>query len=325
MTTPMTTPMIMIPQLHEKMWGGTRLAAYGYQLPSDHTGECWGISAHPHGPATVATGPYQGLTLDQVWEQHPAAFGQPQGPVFPLLTKILDANRNLSVQVHPDDDYAQAHAGELGKTECWYIMEATPGAVLYYGHHAKSRAELTQLVQTGQWDHLLRTIPVHAGDFFYVPAGTVHALGKGIVALETQQSSDTTYRLYDFDRVDPATGQRRTLHLQDALNCITVPHQDPVLPQATHQVGAATVTTLVTAPHFTVRKLQLTAGQATFTRQADPYTLWSVLNGTGTLTLDGQDWPLTKGTHLILPHQAQQWQLTGNLTIIESAPGPAEH
>lgn len=318
-------PMMMIPQLHEKMWGGTRLSEYGYDLPSDHTGECWAISAHPHGPAEVATGPYRGMTLDQVWQDHPEAFGNPQGPVFPLLTKILDASQDLSVQVHPDDDYAKSHAGELGKTECWYILAADPGAVLYYGHHAKTRAELATMVKGDQWDQLLRTVPVHPGDFFYVPAGTVHALGKGIVALETQQSSDTTYRVYDFDRVDPISGQKRMLHIKDALNCITVPHQDPVLSPVTTRVGAATVTTLIRAPHFTVRKVRLTGGAGDFTRQADPYTLMSVVAGNGTLTLDGQDWPLQRGDHLILPHQAKQWRLAGTLTVIEAVPGPAEH
>lgn len=321
----MVKPMLMIPKLHEKMWGGTRLAEYGYQLPSDHTGECWAISAHPHGPAEIANGPYQGMTLDQVWQDHPEAFGNPTSPVFPLLTKILDASRDLSVQVHPDDAYAKAHAGELGKTECWYILDAAPGAVIYYGHHAQTRAELAQMIEAHQWDRLLRTIPVHPGDFFYVPAGTVHALGKGIVALETQQSSDTTYRFYDFDRVDPATGHKRELHIQDSLNCITVPHRDPVLEQSTRQVGAATVTTLVEAPHFTVRKITLTGGTANFARHQDPYTLMSVVAGTGSLTLAGRSWPLKKGTHLILPHQAQQWQLAGDMTVIEAAPGPAEH
>ena len=125
----MTEPMFLKPVFQEKIWGGDRLnTVYGYDIPSDHTGECWAISAHKHGPATVINGPYKGMTLDEVWNNHREAFGNAEGDVFPLLTKILDAKKDLSVQVHPDDAYAEEHEHELGKTECWYILAADEGA-----------------------------------------------------------------------------------------------------------------------------------------------------------------------------------------------------
>ena len=121
---------------------------------------------------------------------------------FPLLTKILDANASLSIQVHPDDAYAEEHEHELGKTECWYVIHAEPGAYLTYGHTAKTRDELIKMINNHQWSKLFSKKPVKTGDFVYVPSGTIHALNKGIIVLETQQSSDTTYRIYDYDRRD---------------------------------------------------------------------------------------------------------------------------
>ena len=242
----MTAPLFLKPYFQEKMWGGKRLKTeFGYEIPSDTTGECWAISAHPHGPAVVENGPYQGLNLAELWQQHREVFGNAKGDVFPLLTKILDARDDLSVQVHPDDAYALKHEGELGKTECWYVLAADEGAEMIYGHHAQTKAELKQLIEAGDWQHLLRRVPVKAGDFLYVPSGTVHAIGKGIMVLETQQSSDTTYRLYDFDRVDKKTGQKRELHLQQSIDVINVPHVDPKLNREVKQVAGIEVTTFV--------------------------------------------------------------------------------
>lgn len=153
------------------------------------------------------------MGLDELWATHPELFGHSSEPSFPLLTKILDAADDLSVQVHPDDVYGEKNEGELGKTECWYIIHADEGSEIVYGHHAKSKSELKDMIDSGDWEHLLTRIPVQAGDFFFVPSGTVHAIGKGIIILETQQSSDTTYRVYDYDRKDDA-GNTRELHIQ---------------------------------------------------------------------------------------------------------------
>lgn len=141
--------------------------------------------------------------LPKVYQQHPELFGNPSSSVFPLLTKILDANASLSIQVHPDDAYAEKHEHELGKTECWYVIHAEPGAYLTYDHTAKTRAELIKMIDSHQWAKLFSKKPVKTGDFVYVPCGTIHAL----IVLETHQSSDITYRIYDYDRQDKKTGQ----------------------------------------------------------------------------------------------------------------------
>lgn len=318
----MAEPMFLKPYFQEKMWGGKRLATeFGYQIPSNHTGECWAISAHPHGPSTIESGEYKGLTLDQVWKDHRDAFGNAQGDVFPLLTKILDAKIDLSVQVHPNNAYAEEHEHELGKTECWYVIKADEGAMMYYGHNAKTREEFTTMVQKGEWNKLLRKVPVHAGDFLYVPSGTVHAVGREIMVLETQQSSDTTYRMYDFDRVDVSTGKKRDLHIQQSIDCATIPHQDPQLNQKRYQVGNVTVTQFVATKFFAVYEWKIDDGQGTFSRETAPYTLVSVLDGKGQIEVDGTRYNLKKGMHFILPFDVKRWTLYGKMQIIASEPG----
>ena len=225
-----------------------------------------------------------------------------QTPVFPLLTKILDAEASLSVQVHPDDEYAAEHEHELGKTECWYVISAEPGSYLTYGHSAKTRSQLKDLIDHQEWGQLFLKRPVKAGDFVYVPSGTIHALNKGIVVLETQQSSDTTYRLYDYDRVDATTGQKRALHLQQATDVTTVPFEEPHLTPVVEHRGSSTITTLVApplSPYFTVYKWEV-SGELSLIAQR-PYTLVSVIKGQGQLTVDGDAYPLQKS----LPSQTR--------------------
>lgn len=315
-------PLFLEPAFQEKIWGGNKLASeFGYKIPSEHTGECWAISAHLHGPATISNGEFKGVKLNELWDSHREVFGNAKGDVFPLLTKILDARTALSVQVHPDDKYALKHEHELGKTECWYVISADEDSEMIYGHHAKSRAELAELIENEQWNKLLRHVPVKAGDFLYVPSGTIHAIGKGVMVLETQQSSDTTYRVYDFDRVDEKTGQKRELHIQQSIDVTNVPHEDPKLETKVAKVGDGTLTTFVQTDFFSVYKLELEGGQSTGIRTKAPYTLFSVLDGHGKLIIEDQEYSIKKGVHFILPFVVKQWQFRGNLTLIISEPG----
>ncbi len=310
-------PLLLKPSLHEKMWGGTKLRDYGFDLPSEHTGEAWIASAHPHGPSTVVNGDYAGKTLQEIWNEAPQLFGgHEKNAAFPLLVKILDANRDLSIQVHPDDEYAQAHGEPYGKTESWYILSAKPGAQLYYGHTAQTHKELADAVHSGNIKSILRTVPVKQGEFYYVPSGTLHALGTGIVALETQQSSDTTFRFYDFDRVDPSSGKKRPLQVEEALEVTNVPHKDPEIKETTQTLGDAKITTLVNATYFAVLKIEL-SGSANLNMN-HKYMIQTVIAGNGTLKVDGTDYQIKKGTTYILPNQTKDYKLTGNLQIIGS-------
>ena len=158
----MATPLFLQSTMHEKIWGGTRLRdQFGYAIPSEQTGEYWAISAHPNGVSIVENGPYAETPLDKLYKEHRELFGNREEEVFPLLTKILDANDWLSVQVHPDDAYGLQHEGELGKTECWYIIAADEGAEIVYGHTAQTREALADLIHQGDWDQLLTRVPVN--------------------------------------------------------------------------------------------------------------------------------------------------------------------
>ncbi|MFY0999564.1 mannose-6-phosphate isomerase, class I [Streptococcus sp. AD045-1] len=314
----MSEPLFLQSVMQEKIWGGTRLRdEFGYEIPSDKVGEYWAISAHPHGVSTIKNGRFAGTGLDQLYAEHRELFGNSGEPVFPLLTKILDANDWLSVQVHPDDHYAMEHEGELGKTECWYVIAAEEGAEIIYGHNAKSREELRQQIEKKEWDKLLTKVPVKAGDFFYVPSGTIHAIGSGILILETQQSSDTTYRVYDFDRKD-AKGNLRELHLEksiDVLNIGAPANSRPV----TLKADDLTSTLLVASDFFAVYKWEV-SGKVDIEKTA-AYLLVSVLAGRGVLTVDGETYPIAKGDHFILPSDVEAWTFEGqDLEMIVSHP-----
>jgi len=314
----MKQPIFLTPVFKEKIWGGNHLSTeYGYTIPSDKTGECWAISAHPNGVCKIAKGIYEGKLLTDIWDNHKELFGNPKEDRFPLLTKILDANDDLSVQVHPDDTYGLAHEGDLGKTECWYILSAEPGAEIIYGHHAQTKEELRSMIASGQWDKLLRRVPVKQGDFFYVPSGTIHAIGKGIMVLETQQSSDTTYRVYDYDRLGD-DGNKRELHIDKSIDVTNVPHQDPALVQKEVFQGKSSRLDLVRSSFFNV--YLLTVVDQLNNRQSAPYSLVSVIEGKGQLLIEEEHqwttYSLEKGQHFILPNGVKNWKLEGNMTLI---------
>lgn len=312
-------PIFLSPVFQEKIWGGDTLKThFHFDLPSHSIGEAWVISTHPHGESTV-TSPscYQGMRLNELYQQHRYLFGPNQPDTFPLLTKILDANKDLSVQVHPDDTYALEHEGELGKTECWYVIAAEPSAKIVYGHTAQTVDEFESLIYQHKWDTLLREIPVKAGDFFYVPHGTIHAIGGGITILETQQNSDTTYRVYDYDRTDDQ-GQTRELHINQSLQVTTIPHHDPHITPKEITENDNTITQYIQNDFFSVNKWSI---RSTITLVLHgPYTLVTVINGEGTLNIDNKDYLIHQSQSFIIPHGIESITLHGTLDIISSTP-----
>ena len=312
----MNEPLFFKPVFKERIWGGTALRSFGYDIPSEVTGECWAFSAHPHGQSMVKNGSLAGKNLEELWENHRELFGNMEGDRFPLLTKILDANQDLSVQVHPNDDYAKVHEnGELGKTECWYIIDCQEGAEIIFGHHANTKDELTTMIAENKWDELLNKVPVKKGDFFFVPSGTIHAIGEGIIILETQQNSDTTYRVYDYDRTD-SDGNKRELHIEQSINVTTVPHQLAATTPLVKQQGNMEITKFVTCDYFTVEKWVLD-GQST-REQDQAFLLCSVIEGDGSLQKDGKEFTFQKGDHFILPYKFGEFELAGKAELIVS-------
>lgn len=312
----MKQPLFLEPIFQERIWGGTALKEqFGYDTPSDQIGECWAISAHPNGPSVVKNGEFAGKTLIELWTEQPQLFGHHQTEVFPLLTKILDANTDLSVQVHPDDTYANLHEnGELGKTECWYIVDCKEDAEIVFGHNAETKEAFIEQIKEGKWTELLRTMKINPGDFFYVPSGTIHAIGEGTVVLETQQSSDTTYRLYDYDRVGQ-DGQLRELHIDKSIAVSTIPHHDPAITPEKSEIPGALITKFVEAEYFTVYKWEID-GEATFT--GEKFLLASVIEGEGTLRIGDEEYPVSKGAHFILPENTGQFEIEGQAKLIVS-------
>ncbi len=310
--------------LKEKVWGGREFETFFHVPlePSKNFGESWEVSAHPHGLSVVDQGPWAGRTLPEilaaegarlvgktVWEAH--------GTRFPLLIKYLDIHDKLSIQVHPDDEYAQSHGGESGKSECWLVLRASPDASIVLGAAAGvTRDEFARRARAGQWEGLLREVPVGAGDFVHIPPGTIHASLSGSVLLcEIQQNSDTTYRLYDFDRLE--NGRPRALHLEQALEVARF--EEPRIRRAGTRrrftAGGAVIEPLVAEPHFAVDLVEITGRYQP--KAADRFLIWSVLEGAGTLEHAGHRYDVAAGETWLLPAQLSgTW--TGPLKLLRS-------
>ncbi len=305
----------LVPVFKEKIWGGRKLETeFGYKIPAGPVGECWAISAHPAGDDQIASGEYAGQTLSWLWDNHRELFGNVEGDRFPLLIKIIDAKDDLSIQVHPDNAYAAEHEnGSLGKKECWYVLSAEPGQTIVVGQRAHSREEFAQMVEEGRWSELLNEIPIKAGDFFQIDPGTVHAIKGGTVILESQQSSDVTYRVYDYDRKQD-DGTLRPLHLQQALDVIDF-DQVPLASGEVELTGA--VTTLEHNECYTVDLARVGVDGCPDTLTVatpHPFTCVSVVEGAG--TLNGR--AVKKGTHLLALASCDELQLSGAMQVVLS-------
>ncbi|MDD6307295.1 MAG: GH1 family beta-glucosidase [Clostridiales bacterium] len=308
------TPILFLnPVFTHNIWGGTRLRTdFGYEIEGDDIGECWGVAAHQNGDDTIREGKYAGKKLSELWKEEPGLFGNVDIDRFPLLIKIIDAKDDLSIQVHPNDEYAKVNEnGSFGKTECWYIIDCPEDASLVIGHNAKTKEELGDMIHEGKWSEFIREIPVKKGDFIQIDPGTVHAIKGGLMILETQQNSDITYRVYDYDRL--SNGKPRELHIEKSIDVINVPAksvEDSVISAA--NVPKNTLYQLYDCSYYKVFKLELD-GKTEF-EQEYPFLIMSVLEGDA--LLNGQH--IKKGDHFILPNGYGKVELQGKLEIIAS-------
>ncbi|HOI86215.1 MAG TPA: mannose-6-phosphate isomerase, class I [Acholeplasmataceae bacterium] len=303
--------LFLEPVFKERIWGGQKLhTRFGYNLPFEKTGECWAISAHPNGSSIIKNGRFKGRTLQDLYEKDRELFNHLPSPRFPLLTKILDANDDLSVQVHPSDDYALTYEKDLGKTECWVVLEADPGSKIIYGHTATTKEELKSMIDHHEWKKLLVEKEVKPGDFIYVPSGTIHALGKGLLILETQQSSDTTYRVYDYDRKDDK-GQPRDLHIKQSIEVTNVPHEDITPQPKILKVKESLITRYVSNQFFTVERWSV---KKELSLKSNHFKLISVIDGSGFIN----DEAIKKGDHLIITGEVYDINLKGTMELIVS-------
>jgi len=318
-------PFIMTPAYRhgaDTPWGGDALrAVFGKQIPDDTTGESLEISALPG----LCSRDVQDRPLDELLREGGAAMrGTQIGETFPLLVKLIHARERLSVQVHPNDAYAAAHeGGKLGKTEAWVVLDAAPGARLVYGiRPGVTREELARAAENGrEVEAYLRWVPVSPGDALFIPAGTVHAIGEGIVLYEIQQSSDLTYRFWDWGRRD-AQGKARELHLRQALDVTDVSLCLEPCRGEREQVSGGIRVRLIEDPAFTLDRLEVAGAMPGMILEESPerFRLLTALCG-GWMTFPGGTLAFKPGDSMFIPASAGRIALACEGALLMAAPG----
>ncbi len=313
-------PLRLLPAGKGYIWGGERLKKeYNKNLDTTPLAETWECSVHPDGLSLVSGGEYNGLTLKEVIQKNPDYLGT-KSDLMPILIKFIDAAKDLSIQVHPDDKYAKEIEGDNGKTEFWYVLDAEEGAELIYGfEHPMDRAKLEAAVKEGNLEKMLHHIPVHKGDVFFVYPGTVHAIGKGIVLVEVQESSNLTYRLYDYDRIDK-DGKKRPLHIEKAADVLDM---EPVKivrqPQrmVRYYFGCAREL-LCRCEYFEVERIQVTKGFS-FSVLSASFQVLLCIDGNGGLETDETNKPVRfdKGACFFLPAGLGRCHIIGECVLLK--------
>ena len=309
-------PFKLTPVFKETIWGGNKIKEiFGKNTPCDKIGESWEASAIPGGVSVVSEGEFEGCGLDEITAKYPREIlGKIGGTEFPLCFKIIDAADNLSVQVHPDDDYAGKHHGCLGKTEMWYILACEPDAELIFGFNRDlTREEFAKAVEEKSTEKILNKVKVKPGDYFYIKAGTVHAIGKGILLAEIQQSSDITYRVFDWNRVDK-NGQGRQLHIEQALDVSDYKafKADDNSAKVTESEGAMRKI-LAREKYFSSEEITLKGAYSDNT-QGESFHLLFMAEGEA--SLNGN--VMQKGETWLVPAMAGAYTLEGNALLLEN-------
>ena len=309
-------PVKLSPAFKDYIWGGERLKnEFNKNCDMVPLAESWELSAHKDGQSVVTSGEYAGLALTEYLEKiGSAALGAncSKYDYFPLLIKLIDAKSNLSVQVHPSDSYALANEGEYGKTEMWYILDCDEGACLYYGFSRNiTREEYETAIKEDRLCELLNKVEVKKGDVFFIPAGTVHAIGAGILICEIQQNSNTTYRVYDYGRRDK-NGNTRPLHVEKALEVSSL-ECSPALPD----VGDGCDVLLSECEYFCVRRKRID-GEGEIAADENSFVSLIVTEGCGVLKYDGGEMNIVKGDSIFIPAQNKSFKICGKCELVDS-------
>ena len=305
------------------LWGGTRLRdEYGKKIDLTPLAETWECSVHPDGPSIVANGKFKGWTLADVLRQHPEYLGSKvTNGELPILVKFIDAKQNLSVQVHPDDEYARRYEHQNGKTEMWYVIDAEEGANLIYGfQHRVTEHILRDAIETGTLDKHLHKVEVHKGDVFYVPSGTVHGIGSVILIAEIQESSNVTYRVYDYDRIDK-NGKKRELHFDKAVQVMNMDVAPDLKqkPRLVKYYPGCSRELLCRCKYFEVERIQVTKAFS-FSVLEQSFQVLMCLDGVGQVeTMDVNQKPVRflKGETLFLPARVGRCMVVGDATVLK--------
>ena len=312
-------PLKLIPAFKDYIWGGTKLRTdFNKACDLDKVAESWELSCHKEGNSVIANGEFKGLTLaEYVAKEGREVLGTncSRFENFPILIKLIDAKDNLSVQVHPNNDYALRVEGEYGKTEMWYIVDCDEAASLLYGFKNDiSKEEFAERIKNNTLLEVTNSIPVKKGDVFFIEAGTLHAIGKGIVIAEIQQNSNTTYRIYDYGRVGN-DGKPRQLHVEKAVEVTDLcPAKPYPIGETIEKIGYKS-TLLASCEYFTVNSLDI---QTTADLTVDDSSFHSilVLDGYVNLTYDGKEIKLSKGDSIFIPADFGKYSIIGECKII---------
>jgi len=312
-------PLQFEPILKERIWGGTKLKTYlNKPITSNITGESWEISTVENDISVVSNGVYKGKSLNDLINDFAEAILGTNvyaqfGKQFPLLFKYLDAREDLSIQVHPNDELAKKRHNSFGKTEMWYVMQADTDARLIVGFKEKSSPEeYVQNLNNKSLLNILDTKKVKQGDVFFLETGTVHAIGAGTVIAEIQQTSDITYRLYDFDRVD-ANGNSRELHIDLALEAI---NYETVEAQKEYSKTENVSNTIVDCRYFTTNIIPLN-GEVKVNKNKNSFTVYMCVDGSFDLTINSETFKYQKGDTILIPATLTDFQINGNASILE--------
>lgn len=312
-------PIIFKPILKERIWGGTKLkSVFNKNITSDITGESWELSTVSGDISEVLNGEYKGKSLTDLISEFPQEIlgkkiSEKFGTEFPLLFKFIDAKDDLSIQVHPNDELAKKRHNSFGKTEMWYVMQADEGARIVVGFKENSsKEEYIENLENKTLLSILKEFPVKKGDVFFLETGTIHAIGAGIVIAEIQQTSDITYRVYDWDRVD-AEGKSRELHIDLALDAINYNTTDTEKNYSKEENKSNPV---VNCPYFITNYFPLTK-EVTINKTNDCFTVYMCMEGTFKLELNGEKWSYKKGDTILIPAAMRTFKLDGNALLLE--------
>lgn len=315
----MLYPMQMTPCYKQTLWGGKRLRT-DYHKPDAPTvtAESWELAGHPDGSSRVAEGPLAGKTLAELDRE---SFWGTRCPEegFPILVKLIDAQKDLSIQVHPSERTALAEQGEQGKAEMWYIVDCVPQSYIYFGFSRKvTREEFLSRARDGSICQILNRVPVARGDVFYILPGTIHAIGAGVLVAEVQQSSNTTFRVYDYGRKG-ADGQPRALHLERAAEVVSY---EPIVPQECRANSGVsfpefTMAEMFSCRYFRAHRLDV---RRSVELRCDGRSFQHLLcvEGSGAIQVDGADWPFVRGDSYFLPAALGEYKIQGKCRMLLS-------
>lgn len=313
-------PLVFKPIVKDRIWGGEKLRTLlNKEILTQTTGESWEISTVSGDVSVVANGNFAGFSLNELLLKYPneilgSTVYERFGNEFPLLFKFLDAKDDLSIQLHPNDALAKKRHNSFGKTEMWYVMQADEGAEIIVGFKKKSSAaEYLQHLEQKSLVSILNKIPVQQGDVFFLETGTIHAIGAGVVIAEIQQTSDITYRIYDWDRVD-AQGNSRELHIEQALEAITY---DEVQAKREYETKANISNLAVDCPYFTTNVIPLD-GKMKFNKEGESFTVLVCTEGEFYVQTDSyMKYSFKKGDTVLLPAALTDFELVGKATLLE--------